>query len=126
MSKKSDLLAFAEGQRSSKSGNINRLMRKKQDADAAALKQTSLKRQSLLLSEIGEDEAISDLTRRELTSGFGEKGSLLSAEQEKGLRSTFSAAREGKEAKFKQRQKSQARSELLADRPGRSQTILTR
>lgn len=89
---------------------------------------------SSLLTEIEEDETISQATKEELaqsvlnirkdaganlSSVFGTISSL------KDVRETFLKAQEGIEPKFKARQNTEALFEVLTDQPGRQQTLLS-
>jgi hypothetical protein len=88
-------------------------------------------RAASLRQEISGDETISDVTKSELTTELGrlDSGEGLGGEEFKGIidraAGTLGEARKGK-GKFAGRQIQSKKRALLADRPGRSQTILTR
>lgn len=84
-----------------------------------------------LLASIEADETISDISKTEFRNRI--KTGRRSAELAKDLFATaedvgkdFAAAVEGSAPQFKARQTQKAFRSILADRPGRGQTILTR
>lgn len=89
-----------------------------------------------LLSSIQGDQTISDITKGELTSSLGELAEFEGAADTRAFQSNIlgnlgsinkrlAAAREGGGI-FAGRQQQKQRRSILADRPGRAQTILTR
>jgi len=96
-----------------------------QTAEGLRLKDLEVgsKQRKDLLSQLGSDPTLSDVTKRELESQLeGEVGTKdVSA-----VGDVFKKAKEGLEGRFKSRQFSARRQSVLQDRPGRAQTVLSR
>lgn len=77
------------------------------------------------LSEVEEDETISDITKEELRNEASGLTEFTTGNAALGtLRNTFLQAQEGVEPKFKFRQTTQALFDVMRDRPGRSQALV--
>ena len=94
------------------------------------------RRATSLLGEIEGDETISDITRGELLGQIGQASDVLGGQTSRvtlttgrksldEITATLGRAREGGGI-FAGRQQQKQRRSILADRPGRAQTILTR
>lgn len=78
-----------------------------------------------LLTRIKGAKGISDITRNELTKRASISPGSFTTEIFQGIESELAQAIEGRAPKFKERQLRQEQQKLVADRPGRRQTILT-
>jgi len=81
------------------------------------------KQRKELLGQVGSDETLSDVTKKELETQLrGDVGTKdVSAASD-----IFKRAKEGLEGKFKSRQFQKQQRSVLSDRPGRKQTVLSR
>lgn len=83
-----------------------------------------------LLVSIDADETLSDQTKKELRDRIKKsreiKPVVEGIKDVQDIQKDFAAAIEGSAPKFKARQTQKAFGSILADRPGRKQTILTR
>jgi phage repressor protein C with HTH and peptisase S24 domain len=80
------------------------------------------RRRDSLLTAIREDKTISDISRAEFSKSLMGEAGLANLGRISG---EFAQAKEGRAPKFKERQLRQEQQKLVADRPGRRQTILT-
>lgn len=85
--------------------------------------ETGSKQRRDLLSQVGADPTLSDVTKKELESQLaGEVGTKdVSAASD-----IFKRAKEGLDPRFRSRQFQKQRQSVLQDRPGRAQTVLSR
>ena len=78
-----------------------------------------------LRKSIFGDESISEVTRQELLGKIG-SADRVSVADFKETESELATAKEGKDPKYKGRQFQKSLGTALSDRPGSSQTLLTR
>ena len=83
-----------------------------------------------LLAELDRDETVSDITKDELRADISGVAGLSegagSGNRLSQIESILAQAREGTDPKFAGRQLQQRFKNIKKDRPGRSQTVLTR